>query len=148
MSSSIKSVAPGGHATVRTYLAVSNVDRQVEFIHRVFQGAVKERLKNPEGHTVHGEIQIGDSIIMVGRATQEVRPIQGMCYVYVEQVDDIYNRALNNGATAISAPVDQIYGNREGGFKDMEGNTWWVSQFIKELPVEEMEKEIAKMSTR
>ena len=138
------SLTPEGFATVRTYLAVSNVDKQIDFLQTVFEAVVKERLKNPEGKTMHGELVISDSIIMVGRTTAEVKPIQGMCYVYVKDADDVYNRALKSGAISISVPADQVYGNREGGFKDQEGNTWWVSQFIKKVSPEEIELEMAK----
>ena len=138
------SLTPEGFATVRTYLAVSNVDKQIDFLQTVFEAVVKERLKNPEGKTMHGELVISDSIIMVGRTTAEVKPIQGLCYVYVKDADDVYNRALKSGAISISVPADQVYGNREGGFKDQEGNTWWVSQFIKKVSPEEIELEMAK----
>lgn len=140
-----KIFAPGGVSSVRTYLAVSNVDRQLEFLHQVFDSNINERLKNTENHTVHGELQIGDSIIMIGRITPEVSAIQGMCYVYVENVDVVFQKALQLGAEIISPPADQVYGNREGGFKDAEGNIWWVAQFLKEVSSDELEKEISKI---
>lgn len=138
-----KQLTPEGFATVRTYMAVNHVDKQIDFLSNVFNAVVKERLQNPEGNTLHGELVIDDSIIMVGRVTAEVKPIQGMCYVYVENADEVYNRAIELGATSIAVPANQVYGNREGGFKDLEGNTWWVSQFIQEVTPEEIEREIA-----
>lgn len=141
-------LTPEGFAAVRTYLAVSDVPRQIDFLHKVFKAAIKENLKTPEGDIVHGELVIGDSIIMVGRATAEVKPIQGMCYVYVSDVDEVFKRAIENRAVPISEPADQVYGNREGGFKDQEGNTWWVSQFLKSVSTEEIEREMSKMKLR
>lgn len=138
-----KRLTPEGFATVRTYMAVNHVDKQIDFLANVFNAVVKERLKNPEGNTLHGELVIDDSIIMIGRVTAEVKPIQCMCYVYVENADEVYARAIELGATSIAPPANQMYGNKEGGFKDLEGNTWWVSQFIQEVTPEEIEREIA-----
>ncbi|MBL7864576.1 MAG: VOC family protein [Cyclobacteriaceae bacterium] len=137
-------LTPQGFSVVRPYLAVTDVDRQIDFMKNVFHAEIIERLKDPEGKTMHAELVIGDSIILVGRAGEHVKPIQGMSYVYISNADEVFERAINQGGTSIAAPVDQVYGNREGGFTDLEGNTWWIAQFMKQVPPEELEKEIAR----
>ena len=77
---------------------------------------------------------------MIGRGSKEYPSQPSMNYVYVANVDEVYNKALQNGATKIFEPVDRFYGIRESGVKDLHGNTWWVSQHIKDVSTEDMEK--------
>ncbi|MEP7196428.1 MAG: VOC family protein [Saprospiraceae bacterium] len=131
---------PSGYSRVCPYLMVDSIEVQIDFLQKVFNADIKENLKNSEGIVMHGEVKIGDIIIMMGRGSEKFPSTQGMNYVYVNNVDEVYNKAIELGSTSVSTPTDQFYGLRDGGFKDPQGNTWFIAQFIKNVSVEDMEK--------
>jgi PhnB protein len=79
---------------------------------------------------------------MIGRPWGE-RTTYGNTYVFVENVDQVFQSALSNGAKTVMEPGDRFYGFREGGFTDPHGNQWWVASCFEELSMEEMEKRAA-----
>lgn len=97
-----------------------------DFLRKTF-GAI-ELERNDEGPTL---LQIADSLIWVeaGDLPPHVSPWVGSVYVYVEDVDAVYHRAMAAGATSIAAPEDKPYHERQAGFVDAGGNTWWCSTY-------------------
>ena len=87
---------------------------------------------------MHAELKIGDSIIMIGEASGEWKPMPASIALYVENVDATYARALEAGATSIREPANQFYGDRSGGVKDLAGNHWWIATHIEEIPPQEL----------
>jgi PhnB protein len=67
----------------------------------------------------------------------------GMVHVYVGDVDEAYQRALDAGATSVRAPEDQFYGDRNAGVKDRCGNQWWISTHKEDLTADEIAKRAA-----
>jgi PhnB protein len=86
-------------------------------------------LEHQDGPTL---LQIGDSLVWVeaGELPPHVAPWVGSVYVYVKDVDLVYARAIELGAESISAPEDKPYNERQAGFVDAGGNTWWVSSYM------------------
>jgi PhnB protein len=118
-----------GHGAVRPYL--HGPVGLPEFLRQVFGAVELERFEfGPE--SVHVEMQIGDSTVVVeaGELPPDVRPWVGSVYVYVPDVDAVYLRALELGATSLSAVEDKPYDERQGGFIDAGGNTWWVATYL------------------
>jgi PhnB protein len=116
-----------GHHTITPYLIVKGVEKQIEFLKKVFNA--EERLKIPrsEGVVAHCEMQIGDSSLMMADVTSDFAQCNAMLYVYVENTDEAYQRALDAGATTIRAPFDEAYGARSAGVLDPFGNSWWFA---------------------
>jgi len=137
--------APEGYPTVVPYLLVNSVEKEIEFLKFVFHAEHLEELKQPDGNIMHSEVRIGTSVIMLGRAKDNFPSRESMNYVYVENADEVYVRALKYGATSIMEPGDRFYGNREGGFTDPSGNQWWIAQILEVVPKEEMEKRLTEM---
>ena len=138
-------IAPQGYPTVVPYLLVNSVEKEMEFLKYVFQAEPLEELKQPDGNIMHGEVRIGTAVIMLGRAKDNFPSRESMNYVYVDNADEVYVRALKFGATSIMEPGDRFYGNREGGFTDPSGNQWWIAQLLEVVPKEEMEKRLTEM---
>ena len=110
--------APAGFHTVTPRMIVSDVAAAAAFLAEVF-GAT--------GEVVDGrpaELTIGDSLVMVsdGRA-----PFPAMLYVYVDDADATYERAVAAGAETIEAPVDQPYGDRRAMVQDPQGNVFQIA---------------------
>jgi PhnB protein len=118
-----------GHHSVTPYLVVKGAEQQIDFLKKVFNAEEKFKMLRPDsgGAIMHCEIQIGDSRIMLADVTPEHTQCNAMLYVYVENTDESYQKALNAGATSLRAPVDEDYGARSAGVLDAFGNKWWFA---------------------
>ena len=131
---------PDGYHTVTPYLVVSDVAGLIDFLEQVFDVKEKEIMRQPDGSIMHAEVRIGDSVIMMGEATDEFAPMPGMLHVYLEDVDDAYRRALAAGATSLREPTDEFYGDRAAGVQDAFGNQWWMATHVEDVSPEEMQR--------
>ena len=131
---------PDGYHAVTPYLVVDGAARLIDFLEEVFDAQEVERLAAPGDRIGHAEMRIGDSLVMLGDAHGEHKPLQTMLYVYVDDADAVYQRALAAGATSVQAPVDQFYGDRSGGVKDAFGNLWWIATHIEDVPPAELKR--------
>ncbi|MBC8045505.1 MAG: VOC family protein [Fimbriimonadaceae bacterium] len=118
---------PEGYSTVCPYLMVASVEKQIEFLKEVFNAEVRKEMKEVDEEIRHGEVSIGEVVLMMGRASSIYPARKSFNYVYVENPDEVYNRAIAKGAVSVMKPVDQEYGDRSGGFTDLHGNEWWVA---------------------
>lgn len=130
---------PKGYHTITPYLVVEDADKQIEFMQAAFGATVREAVRNKEGQVMHGEVKIGDSVVMVGRK-QDAEQSATMLYVYVENTDDVYQQALTAGAVSLMEPKDQFYGDRNAGVADPFGNKWWIATHVEDLTSEELEQ--------
>ena len=142
MPSSFKHVPEGYHAVI-PYLVVQDVAALVDFLTRVFDGVEGHRSLRPDGTIMHTEVKIGDSVVMMGGANEQFKPMPCGLYVYVPDTDAAYRRALAAGATSVMEPADQLYGDRNAGVKDFAGNYWWIGTHIEDVSPEEIEKRYA-----
>lgn len=134
---------PEGYHAVTPYLVVEDAGRLIEFLTAAFAATVLSSHQRPDGKVAHAEARIGDSILMMGSAQGDTKPIPTALYLYVPNCDELYRRALAAGATSISEPKDQFYGDRHGGIKDPCGNTWWVATHIEDVSQEELTRRMS-----
>ena len=97
---------------------------------------------------MHAELKIGDSIIMLSDSTPEFMAMASMLYVYVEDVDVVYKKALQAGGTSVSEPKNQFYGDRSAGVRDPLGNHWGIVTHFEEVSPEEMRKRMAAQTAQ
>lgn len=136
---------PEGYHTVTPYLVVPGVAKLIDFLEQAFGAQEKERHARPDGAIMHAEVKIGDSIVMMGEPMGEFKAIPAALYLYVEDVDAVYKRALEAGATSVMEPADQFYGDRNGGVKDPAGNLWWIATHIEDVSPEELARRAAAL---
>ncbi|MBZ0266350.1 VOC family protein [bacterium] len=139
---------PKGYHTVSPYLIVKDIPKLVSFTKKAFSARVIEQLKHPDGYISHAEIQIGDSIIMIGNATADWKPMPTCLYIYVKDVDESFEKAAMAGAEIIMEPANQFYGDRNAGVKDSQGNFWWLATHIEEVSPEEKQDRLNKYAKR
>lgn len=110
-----------GYHSITPRLVVADVEAQVAFLRSVF-GAT--------GDVVGGrpvELRIGDSVVMVSSsAERDLFP--AFLYVYVDDADGVYDRAIAAGASPLEAPLDTPYGDRRGMVRDPFGNVFQIAQ--------------------
>jgi len=123
---------PEGLHSVTPYLHPIGAGKMIEFLERAFGAEEQHRAQSPDGVIHHATVKIGDSIIEMGEAHGPWQPMPTMFYVYVDDVDDLYRRAVKAGAVSQSAPADQPYGDRVAGVTDPFNNVWYIGTHIRD----------------
>jgi PhnB protein len=132
---------PEGYHVVTPYLVVQGAEKLIDFMKQAFDAKETERMLMPDGSIGHAEVRISDSVIMLGDARGETwKAMPSSIFLYVEDCDTVYIRALEAGATTLMEPKDQFYGDRSGGVKDPVGNHWFIATHKEDLTREELDK--------
>jgi uncharacterized glyoxalase superfamily protein PhnB len=116
-----------GAPTVQPYLHPVGAEAAIDFLKRAFGATEEGRAASPNGVILHSTLKIGDAALEMSEAGGIYQPMPGMFYFYVPDVDSAYRRALEAGATSISEPSDQSYGDRSAGVNDTFGNLWYFA---------------------
>jgi PhnB protein len=115
-----------GVGVVRPYLY--GHDDLLAFVQQVFRAREVERSESARG--AHVEVAIGDSMVVLEVGEPPATATRSSVYVYVADVDAVYQRALRAGATSLAEPAEKPYGERNAGVKDTFGNTWWIGTYF------------------
>lgn len=118
------------YRTVTPYLVVPNADAEIRFLEAAFGASPRSCQRHSDGSVMHAEIEIGNSLVMLGQANRDWKALGGALYVWIADVDTAYARALAAGAVSQSAPEDKPYGHRNAGVVDQNGITWWLGSPI------------------
>jgi PhnB protein len=105
-------------------------------------------MKTPDGKTAHAELKIGDSIFMLSDEFPEMKNLSPLSiggspvsmYLYVEDVDTTFEKAISAGAKVLDPVMDQFWGDRHGRVQDPFGHQWNIATHVKDLSEEEMKK--------
>jgi PhnB protein len=114
------------YRTITPYLVVADADAEIDFLKKAFSAAENSCDRNPDKTVMHAEMQIGDSLVMLGQASDTWKATKAALYLWVPDVDSTYATALKAGATSQSAPEDKPYGHRNAGVVDKNGIIWWI----------------------
>lgn len=117
---------PDTHQTVMPYLIINNAASFIVFTQKVFGATESIKIMRDEDTIMHAEIMIGSSTIMFADSNETYVSSPAGLFIYVEDADEVYKKAITEGATAVTALADQDYG-RSGGVRDPFGNTWWIT---------------------
>ncbi len=142
---------PEGYPRVTPYLIVDGAADAIDFYKSVLGATERMRMDGPEGKIGHAELEIGNSVIMLADEHPEVnargpRSIGGTpvsLHMYVEDVDSVFGRAIEAGATPLRPVEDQFYGDRLGSFEDPFGHHWNVATHVEDVSAEEMSTRMA-----
>lgn len=143
-----KSIAPEGFSSISPYLMVDNVEKQVDFLTRVFNVNFREPLKSPDGSIIHIVGMLYEVAIMIGKTRPGLPQERSINYVFTDDVDKTFKRALEYGAKSLMEPVDQFYGFRECGVVDEQENQWWIANKFEHVSPEEIRRRIEEMSDK
>jgi PhnB protein len=133
MATEAKPAKDSKTTTVTPYLVVANVHEEVDFLEKVFAAKGKIYGLGSAGG-FHSEYKIGDSALMIGGGGRGSKwkgaSTPGSLHVYVEDIDSVYERALQAGATSLMPPTDMEYGERSAAFLDPGGNHWYPATAV------------------
>lgn len=146
MSKPVRAI-PEGYHSVTPYLTCKNTAQAIDFYKSVFGATEIMRMAGPDGKIGHAEIRIGDSVIMLsdefpGMSTAPAPGVKNACamFLYTENVDTLFNRAVAAGAK-VDMPLDnQFWGDRYGKITDPFGHQWGLAQHMEDVAPEEMKR--------
>ncbi len=130
---------PDGYHSVTPYLTVPGVARLIDFLKEAFGAVEIERMARGDGTVQHAQVKIGDSFVMMGEP-QPPRPSPATLYLYVDNVDEVYRRAIEAGGKSLREPRNEFYGDRGGGVEDPAGNQWWIATHVEDVSPEELQR--------
>lgn len=137
---------PDGYHTLSPYLTVKDARALTDFLKKAFD-AETEIQTMPDGTVFNANAKVGDSMVMMGQVPKDYpdeKLSKANLYMYVEDVDAVYKKAIQAGGESIHEPADQVYGDRRAGIIDPAGNQWWIATRIEDLSSEELSKRAAE----
>ncbi len=143
---------PEGYHSVSPALAVDGAAEAIEFYKRAFGAKERFVMPGPEGMIAHAELEIGDSVVMLSdpfphstvRPPKELGGTSVGIFVYVEDVDAVFEQAVNEGATVTMALEDMFWGDRFGKLTDPFGHAWSIATHIEDPTPEQMTERMAE----
>ncbi|HEY7307273.1 MAG TPA: VOC family protein [Bryobacteraceae bacterium] len=145
MAAKVQAVPPGYH-TVTPYLVLSNAGSAIDFYKQAFGAKELARMATPDGKIGHAELKIGDSVIMLSdemmgnRSPQSLGGSPVSIFLYVDNVDSVFNQAIKAGAKGDMPPADMFWGDRYAKLTDPFGHLWGIATHIEDVAPQEMEK--------
>ena len=138
---------PEGYHSLTPNLTVANGLEALSFYEQAFGAEVIRKLLMG-GKLMHSELRLGDSIFSVSdpfedfgmAAPKSDEPISASILIYTEDVDALYDRAIEAGATELNRPSDQFHGDRAGSLKDPYGHRWMLATHTEDMSEEEMQR--------
>jgi PhnB protein len=139
---------PKGFHSVTPSLMVDGAAKAIDFYKKALGAEELSRFPGPDGRIMHAEIRIGDSVIMLGdempeqgaRGPKSIGGTPVTLFIYGENVDAAWKRAVDAGAKPIMPLMDQFWGDRGGSIEDPFGHHWWLAQRMQELTPEELRR--------
>jgi PhnB protein len=137
---------PEGYHTLTPYLTFEDTAEAIDFYKDAFGAKERMRMEAPGGRIGHAELEIGDSIVMMSdafeqstqRPPSEIGATTAGIFMYVEDVDAVFKRAVDKGAKTTMEPADQFWGDRFGSLLDPFGHSWSIATHVEDVPPDEM----------
>jgi len=139
---------PDGYHSITPHLMVRGAAQLIDFMKQAFGAQEKERVPGDNGEIMHAEVKIGDSIVMMSDAMGGYEPMPMVLFLYVEDADAVYDRALQAGGTTVMELKNQFWGDRAGAVRDAFGNVWWVATHIEDVSPEEAQRRMQEATVR
>ncbi|HMC58599.1 MAG TPA: VOC family protein [Candidatus Solibacter sp.] len=150
MKNTVKPI-PAGYHTATPYLVIKDAAKAIEFYKQAFGAQELFRMPKPDGTIMHGEIQIGDSRLMVAdqsamggaHSPQSLNGTPVSIFLYFEDVDSVFKQAIAAGATETMPVQDMFWGDRYGRLTDPFGHQWHIATHKEDVSPAEMGKRAA-----
>jgi PhnB protein len=146
--SSVKAIPPGFHS-ITPSLTCKDAARAIEFYKKIFGAQERMRKSTPDGTQItHAELTIGDSILFVNdelgpQAASAPGPQKISLFLYVEDADTTFKRAVEAGSKVMMPLENQFWGDRFGSIVDPFGHSWGIATHVEDLTPEEVDRRAA-----
>jgi PhnB protein len=141
---------PDGYRAITPNLTVDRGLDALDYYARAFGAQVVRKLVL-DGKVMHAELRIGDSLITVAEpfpgsvAPDPEQPVPAGLLLYTEDVDAVYARAVEAGATPVNEPADQFHGDRAGSLRDPFGHRWMLATHTEDMSEKEMQRRMEEV---
>jgi PhnB protein len=145
-----KNAVPEGYHTLTPQLTLDNAAQAIEWYKKALNAEELSRAVGPDGKIMHAEIRIGDSRVMLndaiggGKSARTIGGSPASFFIYVNDADSLFNRAVAAGAQVRPGPMgqmaDQFWGDRTGTITDPEGYQWTIATHKEDLTPQEMKQ--------
>ena len=135
---------PENMPRITPYLYYEDVAGALAWLARAFGLRERVRMEGPDGGIAHAEMEFADGVVMMGRPAPDYRNprrlggVTQSLYLYTDELDKHFRRAVEAGAKIVSEPADQFYGDRHYAAEDPEGHVWYFAQHVRDVTPEEM----------
>jgi len=137
---------PEGYHMLIPYLAVDDAARAIEYYKKAFGARERTRMDGPDGTIGHAELEIGDSVVMLAdpypdastTPPSDAGATTASIVMYVEDVDEVVKKAVDEGATITEEVEDRFWGDRFGTIRDPFGHVWSIGTHVEDVPPQEM----------
>lgn len=132
---------PDGYQRLISYLITDNLPRLRSFLMEAFGATEIECIYDEDKSIRHLELRIEECVLMASEAMPPQWPAKPTSYyLYVNDCDAVYQRALAAGATSLMEPANQFYGDRNAGITDPSGNQWFIATHVEDVSGEEIQR--------
>ena len=155
MSKSAVKPIPDGMHSLTPHLTCAGAADAIEFYKKAFNAVEEARLPGPPGKLAHAAVRIGDSMLMLmdefpemgGFGPKSLKGSPVIIHLQVEDVDAVVKQAVEAGAKLTMPPADMFWGDRYAQLEDPFGHRWSVATHTRDLSPQEIQEEMAKMSS-
>ncbi|WP_166980898.1 VOC family protein [Paramicrobacterium fandaimingii] len=137
-----QNVQPVGYTSVAPWVVTSDTGAFLDFVTRVFDGEELARIATEDGSIGHGEIRVGDTVVLAFDRRTEWPAMPSLLRVFVPNADEVFATAAANGAETVTTLADNAFGQRGGRIKDPFGNIWWVMSHVEDVTEDVMWKRL------
>ena len=139
-SSSTRSDAgvPEGYTAVAPWVVTDDTGALLDFISHAFEGEELARVRTEDGSIGHGEIRVGDTVVLAFDRRPDWPAMPSLLRVWVPDADAAVARAVERGAEVVTAVGNSAFGQRGGRVRDPFGNIWWVTAHVEDVPEDVM----------
>ena len=145
---------PPGYHTVTPHIVCRGAAKAIDFYKKAFGAKERLRMGGPDGQISHAELIIGNSLVMLGdeapefgaTAPQTIGGTASSLFIYSENVDKAYARAVAAGATSEQPPTDMFWGDRYAKLSDPFGHKWQIATHIEDVSEREMARRGAEFA--
>ncbi|HEX7283835.1 MAG TPA: VOC family protein [Vicinamibacterales bacterium] len=145
---------PDGYYSLTPYLVCKDAAKAIDYYTQAFGAVEYTRMPGPGGRIMHAEVKIGNSMLMLSDENPErgaVAPSgsgrSASLMFYTDDVDAVFKRAVDLGATSIENPTDMFWGDRMGNLRDPFGHQWAIATHKEDVSPEEMQKRMQAIGT-
>ena len=136
--------APTGYTTIAPWVVTDDTGAFLDFVAAAFGGEELGRVVTEGGAIGHGEIRVGDTVVLAFDRSADWPVMPSLLRVFVPDADQAFSRALDAGGRVVTPLASHAFGQRGGRIKDPFGNIWWVVAHVEDVPEDEMWKRLGQ----
>ncbi|GAA0637001.1 hypothetical protein GCM10010174_68420 [Kutzneria viridogrisea] len=134
--------APAGYTTVAPWVVTEDTGAFLDFVSQAFGGEELGRVPTEDGAIGHGEIRVGDTVVLAFDRHADWPAMPSLLRVFVTDADQAFSQAVAAGGHVLTPLANDAFGQRGGRIRDPFGNIWWVVSHVEDVSEDEMWKRL------